>query len=172
MLKTIAAQSVDTRLLIEHLLAATEQATAIGKLLPYASLTAVISRDVQDEASWVLRSALHRIEADYDVVFGPIRGVGIKLLDDHEIIGTAGMSLTKSRRAAKRGRERLHRVKDFKALSQDEKILHNSFVSLLGAIESLGKSRSVARVEGAVRQTLAVLPIARTLALFTSEPKS
>lgn len=152
---------LDTRLLIERLGEA-----EIGETVAYADLTELLGRDVTGEARPALVSARHRLLADRHIVFGTVRGRGLKRLSDVEIVHAGTDALGRARRAARRGIKVVTAVTDFQALPDGEKVRHNAMVSVLGAIDALSSHAATQRIERCVAASPGPLPIAGTMDAF------
>lgn len=160
---SIPELSIDTRTIYDRLVK-----SEIGETINYAELTALIGRNVQHEARYVLVSAMHRVESQDDMVFACVHGVGVKRLSDHEIVGIGDEALTRSRRAAKRGARKLSKIRDFNSLTDAEKISHNARLSVLGAIEAIARGSALRKIEQKISNTASsqALPLAKTLEAF------
>ena len=156
--------SIDTQILTERLLKA-----EIGEVLTYAGLSGILGRDVQHEARYVLQSAIRRAEREGEIVFGTVHGTGIKRLADREIIGVGDRAIAHARRTVGRAIGRLERVRDFEALTPEERTRHHARRTVLGVIQSMTSSSAAKRIEAKVSETTQALPFAKTLALFRSD---
>jgi hypothetical protein len=112
------------------------------------------------------RIALREARAD----FGTVRGVGIKLLDSRGVISEAGENLTgRVRRLTTRGLQRMANV-EYDTLEDTDKIRHNTYASFLGVCRMMTNKTSRKRLEGAVSQAQARLPVKETFRLFGAAP--
>lgn len=146
---TIAEVSIDTQTLERELLKAT-----IGDLIDYEHLSATIGRDITGKARHVLYSALYRVKRDRQMVFSPVRGVGMKRLDDIAIASSGDQSIARIRNTAKRGRHTLTCVQDFAALPEDVKRKHNIALSVLGVLGHITRTSTVKKIEARTGNTL------------------
>ncbi len=156
--KSIPEMAIDTRLLLQRLLKA-----AIGEVIPYEELNTEIDRDVQREANPCLQSAM-RAALRQEMVFSTIRGVGVKRLTDRELAGIGEATrqhITRSARAAVR---KMSLVQDFKALTNEEKVRHNTGLAMLGAVAHIASPKQAKVLEGKVTTAREVLPLQKTLA--------
>lgn len=159
--KAIQELSADTSLLVERL-----RKVEVGETIDYQTLTNVIDRDVRDEASGNFRSALHIVQRDYQIVFGTIRGVGVKRLGDSEKVACADNSIRKIHREAKRGRDKLLCVTDTDKLSNADRIKFNTGIAAFGALHEVTKTKAIERLEAAVKKSADKLPLSSTLQAF------
>jgi hypothetical protein len=163
-LKTIGETSADARFLYQEIIK-----VSIGDAITYKALSGLIGRDVQDEARGALMTARRIAERDKNIVFGVIRDVGLKRLNDAEIVSTGEDARGRIRRIARRSVARVLRVNNYAELSQEDKVRHNAYASLFGAIEQMASPKSIAKLEQYAKDAQAELPIKRTLELFAAE---
>ena len=79
--RTINEVSADTLALYEAL-----KDITIDGMITYANLSDLIGRDVQSEAIGSLTTARRMCQREDQIVFSPVRGVGLKRLDDSGIV--------------------------------------------------------------------------------------
>ena len=158
---TIRETSVDT-MLVHDLLEKKE----VGDVVTYAELTKLIGRDIQNKARGCLNTAKRMLQREKRFVFGTIMTVGVKRLDDVQIVGTSESTLKKIRGESKRGARRLACVHDYDGLPNGEKIKHNAAVSMLGALSQATKPGSIKRIESKVAEANERLAIGSTLEAF------
>jgi tetrahydromethanopterin S-methyltransferase subunit G len=110
-MKSIPEISIDTLALIERLETVNKE-----REITYRELSDLIGRDVQHEARSNLARACRRLERDQGIVFGVVRGVGLKRLSDAVIVeGTAAQTNRSIARKIKRAAKRI-------ALADDEQL--------------------------------------------------
>lgn len=160
-MKTIPEISMETRMLRDKL-----SALKIGDVITYAELNELIGADVQDSSRSHLASAIRGLLADKQMVFGTVRGHGVKRLTDVEIVAIGDEVLPRLRRAAKRATRKLLAVADFSALPNDLKLRHNAVVSSLATISFFSKDTRVKEIEKQSGATQP-LPVGKVLGLFT-----
>lgn len=159
--RTIPQISLDSQALYERL-----KKTKVGDFIKYEELTAIISRDVTNGGRGCLATARNIAMREHRMVFACVSGEGIKRLADSEIVGI-GLQATKHiRRVASKGMRKLSCVQDFDKLSQQEKLSHNTQMSVLGALHQACKESSVKRVESQVEKAQMKLSLAGTLDAF------
>lgn len=158
--KTLFEMSIDTRALYDLLLKADP-----GQTVTFVEMTNLLGRDVAGVFP-NLQSALRRVENLDGIVFGNVRGIGYKRLNDIEIIQTSEREIVAIRRRARKAGRRVTKIENFDALPNEEKIRHNMSLSLFGAINSMTKPKQVRKLEEAVSSAAKELPIGRTLEVF------
>lgn len=157
----ITDASVDAKLLYQELVKAD-----VGGSISYKTLSLCVGRDVQDGARGALYTARKMAEREKNIVFGVIRGEGLKRLDDIEIVNTGESVRAHIRRTARKGARRILRVRDYVALPQEQKVQHNAYASLFGAISEMVSPSNIARIASAVEKAEKELPLKKTLELF------
>lgn len=158
--RPIPTLSIDTKLIYERLASA-----SVGDLIEYSELNDLVQRDIRNGAAGCFQSARRRVERLDGIVFGTVRGVGVKRLSDDEIVASGQAVIDKSRRAARRGYRRLGCV-EFDGLSAESKVKHNTYQSLFSALVAVTKPSAVKKVETKVSQSQESLPLAATLEAF------
>lgn len=155
--RSIPGLSIDTKTLSDRLARA-----EVDEIVTYQELTSLIGRDVQSIARGNLNSAVRRMLAD-GRVFACVHGVGVKRLNDHEIVGVGTQVLSKVRRTTNRARVKLAAVQDFDALPRDEKATHNMAMSVLGVLSHMTKPSTVRQLETRIDEARTALPLQKTL---------
>ena len=153
--------SVDTRLLYQRL-----KETHIGDQVSYDELSELIGRDVRNGAHSNLQSARNRCMKHDGIVFGTIRTVGLKRLNDTEIVETAEEQINRIRRASRRAAKTLAQVRDFAAMPEEAQTKHNASLSLFGAVAKITQTSQVQKLEKHVGEAQKQLPLAKTLEFF------
>lgn len=159
--KTIAEMSADSRAIYQRL-----GKCKVGDTVTYDELKKLTSRDVQGDDRYVLETALRNTLKD-GKVFGCVRAVGVRLLNDEEIIAEAEGVAPRLRRLSRRASRKLTAVKDFASLPNEQKVRHNTLLSVFGAITLMGRESNIAKVEQQVRQTAQSLSLTQTLEAFS-----
>jgi len=148
--KSIPELSVDTQILVKHL-----QTIQVGDVATYTDLSKLIGRNVADGANYILQSAQRILErAPYRIIFGTVRGQGVRRLDD---IGTVSKGKKRSehvRRQNKRIIRELSAVQNFDSLPSDTKVTHHLTLSLARINIELEKPSVSKKLEGFVTQTM------------------
>lgn len=154
---TIQRASIDAQVIAERL-----AKCEIGGEVSYSELNKIINRDVQVKARSVLDTARR-------MVFGVIMNVGLRRLNDVEIVGTGQHTIDHIRKTSKRGAVRLGCVKDFNSMPTEARIKHNAALSTLGTLAHFTGSAAQAKVCAAVEVANGKLPLAKLLAAVRSE---
>lgn len=161
--KAIAEISVEAKLLHQAL-----KAVAIGGTITWTELAHIIGRPVtaQQKGYGALQTARKRALVDDGLVFEAVHKIGLKRLNDSEIVATGTHSIDRIRRIARRGTQKLLSVKEFDKLPNADKIRHNAVVSLLGAVQQIATENKVKSLEKHVTNSQAALPTAKALEIF------
>ena len=120
---------------------------------------------MQREANPCLQSAM-RAALRQEMVFSTIRGVGVKRLTDRELAGIGEATRQHITKSARTAMKKMTLVQDFKALTNEEKIRHNTSLAMLGAVAHIASPKQAKALEGKVSTTLGTLPVQKTLAAF------
>ena len=161
--KPTFAHTHDTRFLIDFL-----RASADGEreTVTYEKINAALGRDVQRDARGSLLSAIKYLQREERLVFWTIRNVGVRLLEDPEVVSTAEVGLQRIRREAARTGRRVAAVRDFDSLPSEFKVKHNAALSYTAAILFFSKAKQLKRLESKIADAGTLLPVARTLDAF------
>ena len=160
--KPVFRLSLDTRTIYERLIKA-----KIGEIVSYEELSAAIQSNVRSgSARSSMQSARRKALALQYMVFDAVTNVGLKRLNDSEIVGTSQGALRRMRRMAKRSAQKLGAVQSFDTLSDDKKIMHNASMSAFRAVATLFSSNGMRRIEEGVEKAQKPLEARRTLKLF------
>ena len=145
--------SIDAKTLIDFL-----RTIDVGRQVTYSEMSKLIGRDVSTKARHCLaraRIVLLREGIRFDVERG--RGC-IRRMSDSEIARSGARSVRLVGRMARREAGRVRAVKDFDALSNEDKIEHNATLSVLGAVAHFSKPTQVKILEAAVAAAHKRLP--------------
>lgn len=156
----IFVMSADTRILRDEL-----ARVPIGNTIEHAALSKLIGKPI-DGGTACLRSAVNSLLRHEGMVFAAIRSVGLKRLNDSEIIQHADQDADKIRRGARRSVMRLTSIKDYDGLTAKEKLAHTSRLSIFTAVASFTTDKSLKKLEAAADGTRRELPLAETLRAF------
>jgi len=156
-MKTIPSASVDTQALIKAL-----EVAQVGQTIEYDALSKVIGRDVR-KVRGLLYTAFRNLMREKDIVFAPVRGVGVKRLAPEEIVELGIFGVRHIRRTARRTIRKIS-CAQLSTLSEPKKVELFTHSSLLGAVSVMSSGQSIKKLAAAI-QTEA-LPLAKTLALF------
>lgn len=139
--------------------------SAEGSIITYDQLTAAIGRDVRKFSSGCLYSARRILERD-GVHTACVAGEGIKRLTPAESVDKARSQVTRSRRAARRGRSTVETT-DFARLTPEQKQSAVAIVAQSTAIEMFGAKKAEKRLTDAASDSTGAIPLGKTLELFT-----
>ena len=156
----IHEKSADTKV-IESVLAEAK----VGDMITYEQLSKAIGRDVRQFAKSSLDSARRSLLNAKNYVFSVEKGVGLKRLNDNEIVDASEDDRKKLRRAARRSLKKLS-VVDFDNLTPDKKKQHIVASAQMGAVEMFANKNATKKIEAKVNETSKVLPIGETLRMF------
>lgn len=157
----IHEKSADTKIL-ESVLASAE----IGQTITYEELSKAIGRDVRKFSVSALFSARRCVFNEHRMVFGVVRNVGLKRLDDKGIVNTSESDRMRLQRISNKSLRKLSVVK-FEDLPQEAKRQHVVASAQFGAIAMFSSKSSTKKIEQRVNESTAVLPIGETLKLFS-----
>jgi hypothetical protein len=154
--------SSSTRLLRQRL-----AQTKVGDVVSYAELSRVISEPVDGSTS-SLQTSLRSLLRNERMVFGSIRGVGVKRLADSEIVAASSSDIDGIRRKARKSVMKITAVQNFTGLSPKDQMAHTSRLSIFAVVASMASDQGVKKIEAAVGGRSSELPIAETLKAFGS----
>ena len=160
--KSFSEISIDTQKVVAEL-----RKAKCGDVVEYESLSAVVSRDIQGPARYVLVAAQRMLLRDDKMVFSTIPKVGIKRLSDTEKISSGYSDITsKLPRMCRRIARKVTALDDFDALPPDVKARHNATLSAVQTVAFMTKSQGMQKLERKITETNSALPTAETLKLF------
>lgn len=129
--KPLFKLSVDTQTIIKII-----QDASVGDLIPYHTLSEAINKDVTKDGYGAMKSARDKVLKEKSIVFGTVKGVGIKRLNDDEIVETSDSFIKQSRRKARKGLKTIS-CSNYEELDADSRNKHNMNASLLGFISKV-----------------------------------
>lgn len=156
----IHEKSADTKVL-ENVLSEAK----VGDLVTYEQLSAAIGRDVRAFALPSLGSARRCLLNTKSMVFGTERGVGVRRLNDSEIVSTTEDDRRRIHRATTRSLRKLSVVK-YSGLTNEDKRRHTVAAAQIGAIAMFASKNSEKKIASHVK-TQENVAIGETLKLFT-----
>lgn len=154
--------SSDARLILAHI-----RKKSVGEVATYDELSNVISSTVNG-ATGSLRTAMRRMLKDDDIVFAVVRGVGIKRLNDGEIVDESQSYSNAIRRKAKNSFERVSKV-DFQKLTTQQQARASAQMSIMATLAHMTKQSTVSKIEARMPTGKQELPINDTLKLFVKD---
>lgn len=157
--RTIQQLSVDARLLYERLV-------KVEGTITYKELNEVVGGNVQEKQRGVLTTARKMAESIDGIVFGTISTVGLKRLNDSEIVNLSDGIIRHVRRSSRKGISKISKVADFNNLSNEDKIKHNASLSILGVFAEISKPKKIGLIEKKVAAAQDSLSLIKTLEAF------
>jgi len=154
-------KSADTKVIESVLIEA-----KVGQLVTYEKLSEAIGRDVREYARGSLQTARSTLLKDNQIVFAVENKVGLKRLDDSQIIASTESDRLHIQRTGKKVLNKLSTVK-FEGLTESEKKQHIVASAQVGAIVMFSQKSSQKKIESKVQHTAGVLAIGETLKMFT-----
>ncbi len=121
----------------------------VGTVIDYARLTRSIGRDVQSAARSALTSARHVVMREERMVFDVVRGIGLKRLNDVEIVDSGDKDRASIHRRARKAARKVTCV-EYDSLPKEKQVKHNATLAVLGVMAELSTAKGLARVEGQV----------------------
>lgn len=142
------------------------RALPVAGTLPYVEASALIGQDVQTKRRYLLDRARDMVEQEDGARFGVVTGVGVKRLETADVLGLGAGYRRHIRRTARRASKRLSnlRVND---LTEAQRKRLDAERAGFGALSLIATERSTKTIEAKTNES--VLPVGKTLALFTSE---
>lgn len=150
--RPFGVMSLDTRLLLERL-----EKSELGDVITYSELSEIIHSDVQGKSRGLLMTA-RRSCLNKGIAFGAVVNVGLKRLTDSEIVAT-GEGIRRHIRRSSRKAVKTIQCAEFNALSNEEKIRHNTALSFFGALYSVTSPRSEQKLLAKVQEAQSKLSI-------------
>jgi len=151
-------KSADTKV-IESVLAEAK----IGDTITYETLSKAIGRDVRQFASGALNSARRTMLNEKGMVFGTENNVGLKRLDDSQIVNASEDDRRKMHRMSNRAIRKLGCV-NFDGLSKENKQKHLTASAQFGALQMFSTASTNKKIEQKVEEK--TMPVGDVLKLF------
>ena len=158
--KAIPELSVDTQVLAKLL-----RSAGPDELVTYAAMSIAIKRDVRVVARHLMESARRIVQREDGKVFECVFGEGLKLMTDSAKAGLGSHAAGRMRNISKRTLSKMATT-SFEALSNEDKVAHNTGISLLSALAQATRPKSIQRLSVAVGEAQDKLPLASTLEMF------
>lgn len=159
--RTFPKISLDSQLLYDRLIQANP-----GDTISYEELNGIIGRNVQTEAYGCLYTARLKARSLDRKVFGVIANVGLKCLEDEEIIATSLDSVKRVRNRARSGLKSLICLQDYASLPDPLKIKHNAVAAILMVANRVTAPKNVTALEGRIAEKMEKLTFKQTLEFF------
>lgn len=142
------------------------EAVSVGETVGYEELSALVAADVRTRRYSALYRARMRLFREKQMVFSPVRSVGIKRLGDREIAMLGNSFAKRIHKVARRGMRTLACVHEFGGLDLEAQVAHNTGMSVLGTFNIMTMPSKLEMVEKEVRRRQGVLASANMLELF------
>lgn len=159
--RTFPKISLDSQMLYDRLIQASP-----GEMIGYEELTEIIGRDVQNEAYGCLYTARNRARSMNRKVFGIIANVGLKCLEDDEIVAAGYEAVSRVRSRARSGLKTLICLQDYAGLPDQIKIKHNTVAAILMLANRVTTPKKIIALEGIISKTMEKLTFDQTLKFF------
>ncbi|MFA5381811.1 MAG: hypothetical protein WC356_01505 [Candidatus Micrarchaeia archaeon] len=137
-----------------------------GEIITYEELNELIGRDVQTDAYASLFTARNKARSINRKAFGVMPNVGLKCLEDDEIVGAGHKALDRARGRARNGFKTLICLNNYAGLPDHLKIKHNTVATLLAMVNRITKPKTVAAIEGVISEKMEKLTFSQTLEFF------
>lgn len=138
----------------------------IGQLASYEDMSAYLGKDVlSSKVRSALQTARNTLQRERRMVFGCERGIGLRRLNDEQIVGSIESDCRRIQRVSRRSMKKLAAA-NFDALSPEGKRKHVVHSAQLGALALFSTRKAAARIETRVKDGDVSLPIDETLRLF------
>lgn len=158
--KAIPQISVDSQTIIARL-----RSTKKGESITYDELSKLIHSDIRKKSYYCLNTARRRVLMDDGMVFEAVRGIGIKRMDDEQIISIGPQSERKLHRLSRNALRKLS-CASIDNLTNEQRLELYAHSSIAGAISLITKPDKVRLIKAAVKTSESTLPVNRTLEIF------
>lgn len=136
--KSLGQISRDTQTLMDRL-----KTAAVGEVVPYTELTALIKRDVQYSARSNMDTARRRLIEDEKMLFDCVMDTGLKRVDQAEVVDVGGRCVHQIGRIAKRSSKKLACISDYAALPKEQRQRHSALSTVCEMIRHATKPKQV-----------------------------
>jgi len=156
--KTIPEAGLDSRLAYERLMKAEP-----SEVVTYDELSRLVKRNVQGDGRHVIQTARRMAQREDQIVFECVRNVGLRRMLDGEIAQLGRPAIRSIRRKVRRTARKIACLSDFDALTNDEKLRHNTDLSVLGVLGHCTEPRRVKKLAHKLLDSSHALPTAAAL---------
>lgn len=136
-----------------------------GDFISYAALGEEIGRIVVGGTP-ALQSARRALLKSDNILFAPVKGEGLRRMNDDNIVDDLGNHRRRARRAARRGVRAGVCVSNFGALDPQRQMAYVTNMSVMAMMAETSSDKSAAKIEMAAAGRSSELPIAQTLKAF------
>jgi hypothetical protein len=133
--------SAETEKVINHM-----RQTQVGEVITWQTLHALASTANRQKLTGCLTTARKHLLNEDKAVFAAVRGVGLKRLDNVEVVQQEGTTAIKVRRAVSKSMRRLSTV-DPEGLDNGSKLQYRATSAALGAIHLCVKPSTLGKVK-------------------------
>lgn len=138
----------------------------VGDIIEYEKITVLFKETkMNGKIRTYLTKARDRLVNEKGILFATINSVGLKRMDDSEIVNSSGKYIKRISRMAKKSVKKLS-CSDYNILNNEDRIKHNTIMSLYGGITAATSIKSFKKVEAIVKDNNKSLPLGETLELF------
>jgi hypothetical protein len=138
----------------------------VGDMVTYETISSAIGRDVRVFARGALNTARRSLLKSNQMVFDCENGIGIKRLDDGQIVSSTEADRKSLLRKANRTIDKLACV-EFEKLSIEQKRKHTAAASQMGVVAMFSSSSAAKKIESKIKDNKQ-LAIGETLNFFVS----
>lgn len=135
-----------------------------GDLIHYSNLRLICpDRDLRGRHRWILTAARRIALRDGEMVFGVVKGVGLKRLTNEEVAAIPSSAIASTRRLVARSL-RKSACCDYARLAPQEQRAFNAGCSVLGTVKQFTKPQTIKRIQDSAERRK--LSFDETLRLF------
>lgn len=145
LMRSLRELSIDTQTLESMMIK-----VPIGDMVTYHDLSASISRDVQAAARGNMNSARRRLEREHHIVFGAVKGLGLKRLDDVGKVAAANTHVARGRNQFRSAKRVASAVDNFDALPNDAKVEHHVVMAKAVTLLHMTSPQTTKRLQSAL----------------------
>ncbi len=132
---------------------------SVGATLTYEDMSEALGRDVLQDRS-IIATARAIVQRENQFVFDTVYKVGIKRLNDVEIVSLGDQALSKVRRISRKTSQKITCVA-YDAMPREAQVRHNTALSMFGVLVELASSKSFTKLEKHVAAVGTELPIGK-----------
>lgn len=139
----------------------------IDDMITYKSISELIKADITlNKNRYYLLKARQIVLEENQIVFGVIRTIGLKRLNDSEIVDIGETNIQKTKVITSKSIETLTCIADYDELSDYKKVKYNSNMTVLSVLNFFTNDNSIAKIETNVETKMNPLEIKETIEFF------
>lgn len=139
---------------------------SVGGIATYRDILGLLNFEkIDSKCRSIIFAAKKLVLSERGIVMDSVRTIGFKRLSDGEIIGLGHGYSRKIRRASRLACNKISRV-NYDELSNEKKIAHNTYMSVLGAVSVITQPSKIKTIERAVEKAHSKIEIGETLELM------